>query len=45
MSLRTLITDTSIRAKILAAFTAILAVMALMSGIALSRVAALNATV
>src|SRR5689334_9251889 len=45
MSLRTLITDTSIRAKILAAFTAILAVMALMSAIALSRVAALNATV
>ena len=45
MSLRTLISDISIRAKILAAFVGVFAMMALMSGIALSRVGALNATV
>lgn len=45
MSLRTIVTDASIRSKILAAFVFVFAVMALMSGIALSRVAALNGTV
>lgn len=45
MSLRTTLSHVSIRAKIVAAFVTVFAMMALMSGIALFRIAALNGTV